>query len=195
MTTPLFMELGGRSKLESLLMQVSGDSEGRREVIHVELINDSVASTTPGHWDPEKHGEIEAAGKNRSLVLWSGDVKYAFVPGPKCFGRMVTLHSCWVPPGHAMPDTEAKFRQMPGYEVSVFGGTSDPAFNRGWRSIPFSTSRHRVIISNTLKVASPMRLAWWLDAADVAASGGKQGTGALFFLRIDGQVEVFGQYQ
>jgi hypothetical protein len=191
MTTPLFFDTSRASKLESLLEQVSGESVGKREIIHNETISAVVAGTSPKFWNPAEHAEVKSAKKNRSLIIWADKPKYAFVPGPKCFGRIVTLHSCFVPPGHEDPTSEAEFRQLPGYEVCVFGGVGDPQFNRGWRDLPFSTSRHRVIFSNTIQVASPMKLAWWVESSDV---GDKKGDGAFFFLRVDGLVEVFGQY-
>jgi len=191
MTTPLFNEIGGRPKIEAMLLQVSGESGGERELIHNEKIEKQVAASVPGTWNPADSKLVEEASKNRSLVLWSGTPKYAFVPGPACFGRIITLHSCWVPPGHSDPKSESDFQKMPGYEVSVFGGVGDPQFNRAWRNVPFSTSRHRVIVSNVLKISTPMKLAWFLDSADV---GPQKGTGAMFFLRIDGLMEVFGSF-
>lgn len=192
MTTPLFMEIGGRPKIEQMLLQVSGTSAGERELIHNDTIKEAVSVSTPGVWNPADHAMVKEASKNRSLVLWTKTPKYAFVPGPACFGRIVTLHCCWVPPGHSNPKNLAEFQSMPGYEVGVFGGVGDPQFNRAWRELPFSTSRHKVIISNVLKISTPMKLAWFVEAADVAT--GTKGSGALFFLRVDGVVEVFGSF-
>lgn len=191
MTTPLFIETGGRSKLEDLLLQVSGDSEGHRAITYTEELKTAVLASKPGIWNPKTLNGVKESMKFRSLAIWDRQYKYAFVPGPACFGRIVTLHTCWVPPGHENPKSESEFRLMPGYAVSVCGGTGDPQFNRGWTDIPFSTSRHKVIFSNTLGIQDPMKLAWWYEVTDVSEV---KGSGAHFFLRIEGEYEVFGSF-
>jgi len=191
MTTQLFFEEGGAPLVEQFLIKISGKSAGDREVIHNEKVTEAVGFTKPKMWDPSQHSKIQEAAVNRSLVIWKRDPKYSFIPGPGVVGKSVTLHVCWVPPGHKAPTTEAEFGCMPGYQVETFGGLSDPNFNRGWMDVPFSTARHRIIISNVIKVSSPMKLCWAVECESI---GDKKGTGALFFLRIDGLVEVFGSF-
>jgi len=191
MSTQLFFEEGGAPLVEQFLIKISGKSAGDREIIHNQKVDSAVSFSTPAVWDPSKHDKVKDAAINRSLVIWKGDPKYSFIPGPGSVGKAVTLHVCWVPPGHQLPTSEKEFGTMPGYQVGTFGGLSDPNFNRGWMNVPFSTARHRIIISNVIQVSTPMKLCWAVESESI---GDKKGTGALFFLRIDGLVEVFGSF-
>jgi len=191
MTTQLFFEEGGAPLVEQFLVKISGKSAGDREVIYNTKVKKGIDFSVCEVWDPSKHDTIVDAALNRSLVIWKEDPKYSFIPGPGTVGRSVTLHVCWLPPGHEAPKTESEFGRMPGYQVGTFGGLSDPNFNRGWMSMPFSTARHRVVISNVIKVSTPMKLCWAVESHDV---GENKGTGALFYVRVDGLVEVFGSF-
>lgn len=193
MTTPLFVETEGYSALEVLLQGVSGESNGTRLLVHDESVDIAVSSTAPKTWDPSTNAMIVKEAARHPLIKWKS-AQYAFVPGPACFGSLVTLHVGWVPPGQAKPKDKAEFQALPGYTVSVCGGVGDPQFNRGWADIPFSSTRHRIIVSQALKTTGPMQLAWWVDVQDISQAGTAKtkGTGAYFFLRVNGVVEVFG---
>jgi len=191
MTTPLFTELGGSTKLENFLIQLSGDKAGTVEIHKTINISGVVSASLPGTWDVTDEQVVAENKFNKTLAIWDGSPKYAFVPGPGTFGRMVTLHVCWVPPGHEYPTSIPEFQRSPGYEVSVCGGTADPSFDKSWRNIPFSTTRHRVIVSNVVKITKPMRLAWFVESSDV---GTTRGAGPFFFVRLSGTVQFYGSF-
>jgi hypothetical protein len=193
MTTPLFFEMDTRPRLESLLIQTAGAHAGTREVEHNDELKAAVKADSPGIWDPSQHAEVQAAAKNRGLVMWN-KASFAFVPGPATHGSVVTLHYGFIPPGHANPTTAAQFRSLPGYTVRVFGGVGDPQFVERWQDFPFSTSRHRVLQSNLIKVNGNLKLAWWYDVQRIAPTGGTIGSGAHFFLRVIGLADVYGEF-
>jgi len=193
MSTPLFIEdisVAKRSKLQSLLQQLSGPSCGTRHFNQTESIGAAVAATAPGCFDPIALKVAKDLGYYHPLVVWKR-LKIAIIPGPGCYGRTVSVHYGWVPPGIASPKTVGEFANLPGYTMRVFGGVADPNFNGSWEEAPFDEQRHAVIHSGLLAIAIPMRLAWYVEEADI---GAKTGTGARCFIRFEGEMEVFGQF-
>jgi len=189
MTTPLFFDKPGQSKVDTLLIGCAGESRGLHEFIFSDEIKKKVDVGSPGVFDPAKSKRVEELFLKRSGVAWDkGD--FAFIPGPGCYGRLVVLHYGWVQPGHEVPNEASKFSQLDGYTVKVFGGNGAMNFDREWTPIPFSTSRRKMIKSADIQINSPMKLVWWLSTEDVEE---RKGTGDLFFLRIVGTMETFGQ--
>jgi len=116
---------------------------------------------------------------------------YKLTPGAGSFGRIITVHFGWVPPGIANPKNAAEFASLAGYTVTTFGGVTDPDFKSGWISAPFSGDLHGVIHFGLFTIASPMRLAYYVESEDV---GTTKGSGTIATLRFEGEIGIFGKY-
>jgi len=193
MTTPLFIEdvsVARKGRFQLMLEQVSGPSAGTRHFNSTESESGMKAATAPGEFDPAELDVVKELAKFHPLVTWK-KLRYAVIPGPGAFGRTVTAHYGWVPPGQKAPKTRGEFANLPGYTFQVFGGVADPNFEGRWLDAPFSQSRHAVICSGLVGIASCMKMVWFVEEADVGAT---KGTGVRVFFRFEGEFEVFGQF-
>jgi len=193
MSQPLFIEdiaQAKKGKFQLFLEQMSGPSNGTRHFNLTESIAGAIGVAAPKIFDPVSLKVATDLGYYHPLVTWKR-LKYALIPGPGCYGRTVSVHYGWVPPGISNPKTAGEFANLPGYNFKVFGGVADPNFVGSWEEAPFDGQRHAVIHSGLLAIATPMRLAWYVEEADI---GAKTGTGARAFFRFEGEMEVFGQF-
>lgn len=193
MTTPLFTEdltNVGRSRLEQFLIQVSGDDKGTIRIAMDAELETVVGPETPGMLQPSNSPEAKDNAKYHPLLVWEGS-QYCIVPGPGCFGRVVTIYYGWRTPGQDAPKSKDDFKKLSGYTYTVLGGNANPVFTGEWMTPPFNAIRHKVVKSSFLALTNPLELFWYFEEADVAT---KTGTGARAFIRWEGELRRYGNY-
>lgn len=191
MTTEIFLDSDPAGSLERLCVSVSGKHNGARAITKTIVVKAAVDFSTPGEFDVLAHTDVKAAKKNHVLGIWK-ELMFSFVPLTGIVGRGVTLYVAWAPPGHDAPKTQEDFFELPGSQVKVFGGKSDPDYKADWEAAPFSGSRHKVIFSNSLKVEADLKLYYAVESEEIAKEG--LGVGPLFLLRVTALVDVYGSY-
>lgn len=193
MTTPLFtsdLSSSPRSKLEQMLIQISGDDKGVVRCILSATVDDAVAATSPGKLEPANNDAVTENAKYHPLIVWESS-KFSIIPGPGSFGRVVTLFYGWRTPGQPAPAKKEDFQKLAGYTYLVLGGAANPVFSGEWMEPPFNGVRHKVIKSSFLSLTNPLELYWYAEETDVAE---KKGSGARAFIRWEGEVRRYGDF-
>lgn len=193
MSSPLFVEsikTADVSPFQLGLQGWSGPHAGTKYFSFFKGETGKVAAATPSIFDPSTLDEVKALALLHPLICWK-KLKFQIAEGPGAFGRSVYIHYAWIAPGRAMPTTLDEFRAVPGYACHAYGGAFTVSGRGQWQDVPFSGARHGIVKSGLVTLTSPMRLAWFIDSADIATV---KGTGDLAEIVLTGEFDLFGQY-
>jgi hypothetical protein len=184
------------TNLAKHLIEITGDHKGSRK--HADLISvtdaykAATATTAVANlfkyeaWTWTKTSDILTL---HPLAIWKS-LSLTIVPGPGIFGRSVTLHYGWRAEGETIPQNIEDMATLAGYNVHVFGGAGDPGASDRVIKAPFNSSRSDILKARSFSVGGRMVFYYVFVEANF---GTTQVTGPRFFLKFDGEFDVYSE--